>query len=118
MLVHSLQRFKKLCQSHHINIYFITFPFDTIIHTYIKKLWLGKCDNDQFFMFKSFKYSINTKYKVKRSHTKYVFSIFILYFDEDIGYSPSGNLIGGLLPTNIIQTMGKKKTKKKKSLNI
>ena len=48
-----------------------------------------------------------------------VFSIFILYFDEDIGYSPSGNLIGGLLPTNIIQTMGKKKTKKKKrNLNI
>ena len=43
-----------------------------------------------------------------------VFSISILYFDEDIGYSPSGNLIGGLLPTNIIQTMGKKKTKKKK----
>ena len=37
-----------------------------------------------------------------------------MYFDEDIGYSPSGNLIGGLLPTNIIQTMGKKKTKKKK----
>ena len=46
-------------------------------------------------------------------------SIFILYFDEDIGYSPSGNLIGGLLPTNIIQTMGKKKTKKKNiNLNI
>ena len=67
-------------------------------------------------MFKSFKYSIYEKYKAKLNM---LFSIFILYFDEDIGYSPSGNLIGGLLPTNIIQTMGKKKTKKKKiNLNI